>query len=69
MLERYLRTLAEAPGDPATVRDLAARQEQARKDLGIDEFPAAVWGRHPNQRATGNFVLKNVLEQAAFRHE
>lgn len=68
-LERYLRTLAEAPGDPATVRDLAARQEQARQDLGIEEFPAAVWGRHPNQRTTGVFELKDVLERAAFRHE
>jgi hypothetical protein len=69
MLERYLRTLAEAPGDPATVADLAARQDKARQDLGIEEFPAAVWGRHPNQRATGAFDLKDALEQAAFRHE
>jgi len=69
MLERYLRTLAEAPGVLATVQDLAARQEQARVDLGITELPAAVWGRHPNQRATGAFKLRDVLEQAAFRHE
>lgn len=69
MLERYLRTLADPPGDPATVRDLAARQDQAREDLGIKELPAAVWGQRPNQRATGDFDLKDVLERAAFRHE
>jgi len=60
-LEAYLRDGATPPGDPKTIRALLERQEEARKQLGIETFPTVVW---KGGRKSGRFDLRSILESA-----
>lgn len=60
-LREYLRDLVPPPGDVKSVGYLLARQERARKQLEVDEFPTAVW---KDGRRSGAFALRDVLAAA-----
>ena len=63
-LREYLRDLEPPPGDAASVSYFIERQERAREELKVTEFPTAVW---KGDRRSGAFALRDVLAAAATR--
>ncbi|MHC4669712.1 MAG: hypothetical protein ACYTFD_15040, partial [Planctomycetota bacterium] len=65
-LRRYLQDLVPPQGEGAAVRLVLERQERARDELKVTEFPTAIW---KNGRRSGALRLRDVLAAASRRTE